>query len=481
MGSNPQPLSIIADVNIVVNSPQVNGPPFNQGLFTGTSSAIPSYGTNPRIRQYLAATFSTAMIADGFTTNSPEYICMQMYFSQSPQPQSGYVGRQDLTAIFSAIPHSGNAGTGYVVGDLVTVTQVGASNGVLRVASIGGGGAVATLTTILGEQGTGYSVATALATTGGTGTGLEVDITAIGETCLQALQVCRAVQPSWYAAMCTAAVTADHEAISAWVLSQVGTVYFGTTQDTSSLNGLSTGLLTALFNASSKRTWMQWASTQSGLYPNQIYFTAAVMGCAMAANTQLANSAFTMKFSAGVPLEGVFVEPLTTTQIQNIEGVSTSVGPNGNLYINYANSFNVLEQGTMSAANQFFDEILNLDILASNIQYNIMNLLTSVPKVPQTDAGQAQLIQAVEAALAQSALTGFIAGGVWEGQNIPIPTVSTGLTKGTTLPNGYWVASPKVASLSQAQIQARQAAPIYVALIEAGAVHFVTISVQVQR
>ena len=135
----------------------------------------------------------------------------------------------------------------------------------------------------------------------------------------------------------------------------------------------------------------------------------------------------------------------------------------------------------MSAANQFFDEILNLDILASQIQFNILNTMSTLPKVPQTDSGQTLLIQAVESALAQAALTGFIAGGTWEGQAIPIPTASTGLTPGTTLANGYWVASPKVATLTQAEIQARQAPPIYVALIEAGAVHFVTISIQVQR
>src|SRR6185312_6701081 len=136
----------------------------------------------PRIRKYLAATYSTAMIADGFTSDDPEYICAQMYFSQSPQPQAIFIGRQDLTAISALNPTSGTAGTGYVVGDIITVTQSGASNGQARVSTIGAGGAVTALTIIVGQQGTGYSVATGLTTTGGTGTGLEVDITAIGES-----------------------------------------------------------------------------------------------------------------------------------------------------------------------------------------------------------------------------------------------------------------------------------------------------------
>jgi hypothetical protein len=221
---------------------------------------------------------------------------------------------------------------------------------------------------------------------------------------------------------------------------------------------------------------MQWATTQGGLIPTQAYFVAAVMGQTMASNTQLASSAFTEKFSGGVPLVGVFVEPnLTTTQIANIEGQSTSLGPNGNLYLNYGNSFNVLEQGTMMAPGVFFDQILNLDILASNIQFAIMNLLTSSPKIPQTDAGQQLLIQAVESALTQSANTGFIASGVWKGQNI-----LNQITPGMALPTGFAVVSPLYKTLTSAQIQARQAPPIYVALIEAGAVHFVTIEVLVQ-
>jgi hypothetical protein len=479
MATNPLPLSIIADVTVITAAPQVSAPPFNIGLVVGPSTAIPSYGVNPVIRKYLQATWSTAMQADGFTTSSPEYIAVQIYFSQSPPPQAVYVGRQDGSAISAAIPHTGNAGTGYVVGDLVTVVQSGASFGQLRVATIGGGGAVTALTTVLGLQGTGYSVATGLATTGGTGASLEVDITTIGQSALQAVQLCRQVNPNWYCCMVTDAVDADHIAIAAWVQTQIGTTYFGTTGDANVLNGVANNVCKTIFAAGNGRTWMQYATTQSGLVPNQAYFVAAVMGQAMASNTQAPNSAFTEKFSGGVALVGVVTEPgLTITQIGNIEGTTPGQGPNCNLFLNYSNAFNVLEQGTMMAESVFFDQVLNLDILAANIQFAIMNLLTSVPKIPQTDQGQQQLIQAVEQALSRSASTGFIAPGTWEGQ--AITTSGGSIVPGQNLPNGFAVVSPKYSSLTQSQIQARQAPPIYVALIEAGAVHFVTISVLVQ-
>jgi hypothetical protein len=127
----------------------------------------------------------------------------------------------------------------------------------------------------------------------------------------------------------------------------------------------------------------------------------------------------------------------------------------------------------MSELN-FFDQILNLDMLASNIQYAVMNVLTSVPKIPQTDAGQQLLIQAVEAACDQMVSNGNIGSGIWEGQTI------LDLTSGTALPQGYLVQSPKYNTMSKADIQARKSPPIYVAIIEAGAVHFVTIAVVVQ-
>jgi hypothetical protein len=55
------------------------------------------------------------------------------------------------------------------------------------------------------------------------------------------------------------------------------------------------------------------------------------------------------------------------------------------------------------------------------------------------------------------------------------------LSNGDAMPKGYVVQAQSVTILSSAQRSARQAPPIYVNLIEAGAVHFVTVQVNVQR
>lgn len=81
--------------------------------------------------------------------------------------------------IMTAAIHSGGGGSGYVVGNEVFVTQSGGSDGALKVTSVDGGGAVTGLLVIGNPySGQNYTTATGLATSGGSGTGLMVDITA---------------------------------------------------------------------------------------------------------------------------------------------------------------------------------------------------------------------------------------------------------------------------------------------------------------
>lgn len=69
------------------------------------------------------------------------------------------------------------AGTGYTVGDVLTIAD--GTNGKVRVATITGGGATGPVGTVtLLDAGYGYSTATAATTTGGTGTGATVNTTA---------------------------------------------------------------------------------------------------------------------------------------------------------------------------------------------------------------------------------------------------------------------------------------------------------------
>ncbi len=68
------------------------------------------------------------------------------------------------------------AGTGYTVGDTLTIVQSGGSNGQVRVKTLSGS-TVATVVVLRG--GSGYAAASALPVTGGTGTGATFDIATI--------------------------------------------------------------------------------------------------------------------------------------------------------------------------------------------------------------------------------------------------------------------------------------------------------------
>lgn len=74
----------------------------------------------------------------------------------------------------------GSGGSGYTVGDILTVTGGGGSGGTVTVLSVDGLGAVTSIA--VAHPGTGYTVGAGLATTGGTGTGATVDLIIRGST-----------------------------------------------------------------------------------------------------------------------------------------------------------------------------------------------------------------------------------------------------------------------------------------------------------
>jgi hypothetical protein len=461
----PLSLSDIVDISVTVAPSAVTANSFNQGLIVGPSTVIPSYGAEPRLRQYGAGATAAlnGMLADGFTLASPEYIAMQIYFSQTPTASYGWVGCQDLTAISTAIPHAGSAGTNYEVGDAVGVVQTSASNGFLTVLTVTTGGVVATLGITVGAQGTGYSMATALTTTGGSGTGLEVDITAIGETLLQASQACRAANSTWYGLMVCGPTDADNLAISEWADPLwASTRYYPWSSDTTIPAG-TTGNLALQVQALKLRVIGTYSTTQSGLYPNNIYAAAAAMGVEMGLNTGLANSFFTI---AHKQLAGIAPEPLSQTQYNNIKAAGF------NAYCNFA-PYQLYEPGFMSNGAPSY-LWLNLAMLAANLQINELNVLQSNVAVPQTNAGEHLQIQAANSACDTMVNIGFLSGAVWEGA--PVLNLATG----QALPSGYLNQAAPYAQQLAGDRAAGKAMPIYCAVTTSGAVQSLLIGVYTQ-
>jgi hypothetical protein len=402
------------------------------------------------------------MLADGFLLTSSEYIGASFYLQQQPTPYYLWIGRQDGTAIGGIQVNAANGGVNYKVGDQVTVVQTGGSNGVLQVATVDGTGKVTGIQVV--TQGTAYTVANGLTTTGGSGTGLQVDILTLGENASQAVQACRVASPFWYLFTVLNSSDADNIAMTSWAqtASPVCQNFFVTTS-AAVLNGTTGNVFDTLMKGNYNRYIGTYITTQGGVTPNNTYFACALMGLAAGRNTGLSRSYFILPFKNIV---GMTVEPLTPSQYANI------TNKNGNAYISYASTYNSLSPG-ITGSGQYFDQILGIDMLVSDLQYDMTNTLYQYPAVPQTDEGQSILLHSANGSCGKSVNRGFLSSGVWQGQTI------LNLQAGMSIP-GYLNQSPSYASLG-AKPANRQAAPIYCAVILSEAVQSVLIAIYVQQ
>lgn len=459
----PLSLSNIVDISVQVSPTAAAAQSFNIGLFIGPSTVIPSTGANSRVRLYTSA---QAMLADGFIGTEPEYLAAQIYFSQEPAPYQIAIGRQDATALNTITIDT--PGTSWAVGDMFSVAQGGASGGIGIVLAASSGVPSAIGLTV--NQGTGYSVGTGLICTAispSTGTGLTVNITAIGETMIQAVQACRIANTLWYGLTVNTPSDADNLAISQWAdpLWQ-STRYYPFSSD-STIPAATANNIALQLQALNLRVLGQYATTQSGLYPNNIFAAVALMGYEMGANTGLAGSFFTV---AHKTLHGIAPEPLTQTQYTNI------IGAGFNVYGTFQ-SFELEEPGFMSDGSPSY-LWLNLARYVSLLQIGEVQVLQANPAVPQTNAGEQLLIDAANSAGQTMSNIGFLADGIWEGASISIPGLS--VTKGQAIPSGFLNLAQPYAQQLPNDRAAGKAMPIYSFITTAGAVQSLLIGVYTQ-
>lgn len=270
------------------------------------------------------------------------------------------------------------------------------------------------------------------------------------ETAVQAVTACREANSEWYSCTVCEAEKADIIAIAAYIDSATPlSAYFYTTADSDVLAGTTGNILDTLKKSGVHRSLGQYSLIDDA--------AVAIMGYAMAANTQTSGSAYTLKFK---PEVGVTTENITSTQLTIIKN------NNGNVYINRGSVYDLFEDG-ITADGTHFDELINLDMLTNNIQTAVVNGLTSNSKIPQTNAGMDMLLNYITAPLEAAKAIGFISPGIWNAA--PILSVSTG----DTLTDGYIILADSIASQSQADREARKSPPVYILVKLAGAIESV--------
>lgn len=466
---------------------------FGVGLIIGSTGVI---NLSERLRLYNAIDD----VATDFGTSAPEYQAAALYFNQSPQPDTLYIGEWAKTAVagrligapltlaeqaianFTAI--TAGAMTVTIDGTAVPLTAVNlsAAANLNAVAGI--------ISTALTTHGTctwnpniaGFTIVSS--TTGATSTVAAVPDTplaallnlravdgptavagAAAETPVAALAALADKSSAWYASIFadSTLTPAQHVANAQFIEgSSLARMYGVTTMDPQELvTGQTTSIGYQLAQLGYDRTFSQYSSTNP-------YAVVSMFGRAATVDFTGSNTTITLKFKNE---PGIVAENLSASQAAALEN---NGGNNVNVFAAYENGTSILEQGTM-ASGAFFDEIHGLAWLQNATQTAVLNALLTNPKIPQTNAGMTTLITVVNQQLSQGVTNGLIAPGVWTLQGFG------SLNEGDTLTSGYYTYAPDIASQSQADREARKAVPMQSAIKLAGAIHSATLNINVNR
>ncbi len=469
----------------------------NALLILGSTPGV--IDTTERLRFY---TQLDGGVDNDYQPGTPEYAAAALYFGQSPQPSALYIGTfaqaatsgrlvggvlsaaQQLLSNFTAVTAGALDIT--IDGTADTVTAIdfaGAANlnavaGILTTALAG----KATVTWNPASQqfyvtsaSSGSTSSVSFSTTPGSGTdvGPLFNFQAAGggrlapgsavETPIQGITACANASGAWYQAVVapvSAIQDSDRLAIAAFIeASAVPRIYGITTSSAAVLDPTNTtDIASAVKAAKYNRTTVQYSSST----PHAI---ASIFGFWNTVDFTGQNTTVTYKFKSE---PGVTAEVLSETQAAALRA------KNCNVFAAYSNDISIFQEGVM-ASGIFMDEIQGVDWLQGQAQTDVFNALQQAPKIPQTDPGVNQLVAVLDGTFEGAVTNGLVAPGVWNG-----PALGA-IKTGQTLSKGYYVYAAPVASQSQAQRQSRAAPALQAATTLAGAVHSVSVLINVQR
>lgn len=485
------PVSRLIDVTVDLEPTPAPFANFDTLLVMGESNVI---NVVERLRSYN----TLGAVAGDFGTSAPEYFAAVLFFGQSPQPSTLYIGRwaqsatsgmniggpltaaQQVIGNWTAITSGGFTilinGTSYVITGLdfsaqsnlngvastIQAVLTGATcvwNGVQFTITSNATGPSSTVS-YLTPPGSGTDISTMLQMTAATAEQLVPGIAA--ESALDAVIILDSLQTYWYFLTFAAPdiVDADYLAIAAYIEGAANPHMFGvTTNEATAIVAPDTSSIGYFLKlAGYRRSATQYCSTNP-------YAITSMFAYACTVNFNGSNTAITLMWKQE---PGVDPEFLGTSQADELNF------NNYNYNAQFNNGIAIIVNG-ITASGFFIDEVWGTDWFANNVQVNLFNLLLDTPKVPQTDPGINQLSNTIEGSCVQAVTNGLLAPGVWTGP--PFGALNTG----DNLPKGYYVYAPPVATQAAAARAARVSPLIQVAAKLAGAVHTVSVLINVNR
>jgi len=494
--TNALPLNSLINISVNLASIPLPVQNFQTALILGSSTVI---DTVQRYRTY--ANFTA--VANDFSSNTPEYAAAQAWFSQSPTPNTLYIGRwvqnasaaqlvcgplsttNSLLATWTAISNGAFKitinGTQYSISSL-NFSAASSLSGVAAIIQTALNVALAGTTCVyqapynnfvITSPTTGPSSTITVASSpvsgtdisaimsGTIATGAYVAVGLASESALAAVTYFDANYPTlWFGLYVCGAATSDYLAIQAYIEAEAGQHFQAIpTQDANTLlSGNSTNIAYQL----QQLKYNYCLCFYSG---QSLYAAISALARILTVNWNASQSAITLMYKQ---LPGITADALSTTQAANVSSY------NCNMYVNYnvQGNYPIVQYG-ICPSGQYADSVIGACVLKSTILSNMFTALASGNKIPMTDAGQAildnQIVQACETFVAN----GYLGPEVWDGPSFG------NLATGQWVQKGYYVYQPPVASLSATQRATRASVPFQVAAVLSGAVHTASILINV--
>jgi hypothetical protein len=494
MGTQTLPVARLVNVDLQLTPIQAAFPNLSTMLVLGTSGVIDQ---TTLIEEFA----DLEEVGTVFSTTDEEYLAAEIWFAQEPTPDNILIGAWAKNATPGQLYCGTLLEANQAIGPWAAV-----ANGSFTI-SVNGGGALhidgldfaaagnlnavaAIINTGLAGDGTcvydgvnqrfvitslttGGASSVSFLTAGNAGTdisgmmeGLAASPGAYLAPGVAAISALAAVQEfdnqfssKWYGLQIPSATAADFAAVAAYIEDDTDVPHFfgQTSQDPNCYNAASTtDIMYEAMQAAYTKSAIQYSSTSG-------YAIASFLARILTTNWNGSNTTITLMFK-DEPL--ITPENLSTTQANAIDA------KNGNVYAAYNDGTANIETG-VTPSGQFVDTVIGCDWLRGAVQAACYGLLKTMPKIPQTDGGMHQLGTTIESVCNQAVTNGLCAPGVWTGPGFG------NLNTGDTLPKGYYVYIPPLASQSQADRQARKSVPIQVAIKLAGAVQSVDVTLNV--
>lgn len=467
----------------------------NSMVIVGDSNVI---NVTERMRSYSSA----LAVATDFGTTAPEYLAATEFFAQKPTPAQLFIGRWARTATagllvggalttveqalsnFTAVS-SGGFKIKVDAGSLTPVTGINlsAATSLTNVASLITtaltGASVGATCTWSGSQflftssTTGATSSVSLLQAPASGTDISTLLNGIAangayavagiaaESPLAAVQALDNLPTYWWAltwACATMPADSDYEAVAAYIETTAHLHGITTAESAAITSGNTSDVGSVLMAAGYQRTFGFFSA-------NSPYAAAGAMGDLLTTNLLGVNTMPTLQWKT---IAGATPDAITVSQANELDTKRY------NYYSPFNNGAAIIVNG-MCFGPAYIDEIFGLDWQANQIQTDIFNLMTSLPKVPQTDGGMTLIINTIEASLERGVRNGLIAGGTWNAAGFGT------LVTGAQLPKGYYCFIPPLATQSQTTRSQRITPPIQIAIKLAGAVHDVDVVMTINR